>query len=620
MYYDKLYELGIKLTRHSGSEKTLCPQCSDGRKNKRDKCLSVNINTGEYNCHNCGWKGNVRGFERKREQKVYERPAKDYIEAIQRKERTEQYFQRRGISTATLDKFLIFSREEFMPQTGQKENCICFPYFRGGELVNIKFRDARKNFRMWTGAELIFYNLSAIGEKKKVIITEGEIDCLSCFEAGIGQDVEPFSEYAVLSVPNGASKGSQRLEYLDNCADAFLGLDEIIIATDGDEAGNMLRDELMRRLGVERCRYVVYPEESRVDTTGQLKRPCKDLNEVLIHFGKERVLDCIQNARIVPVDGIYFVEDIFGSMYENFKKGIQLAPETRFKDLDNFFRWKKGAINTFTGYANHGKTFFVLQLMLTKSLYDGWKWAVFSPENYPANDFFDDMIEMFNGKSLHEMSDEEYVEGCEFLNEHFYYVYPDNDHDLISIHDKFRYLVLKKGVDGVMIDPFNQLDHNQKGYQREDQYLSEILKDIKRFALINNVTYNIVAHPKNPKYEQDKSLPIVDMYDMYGGSMWGNKSDHIICYHRPNWHIDKNSPEVEIHIQKVKRKRTGGRQGMVEMKLVWSKKRFVEMPEESAYCDPVRAKSFNENKLEPKVMNTYKPTKNWYEKEDVEPF
>jgi twinkle protein len=620
MYYDRLSDLGIKLTRHSGNEKTICPQCSDGRKNKRDKCLSVNITTGEYNCHNCGWKGNCRSLERKREEKHYERPGKDYVAAIQRKERTEKYFAKRGISVATLEKFLIFSRDEFMPQTGQKENCICFPYFRDGELINIKFRDARKNFRMIAGAELIFYNLSSIGEKKKVIITEGEIDALSCYEAGIGQDLEPFSDYGILSVPNGASKGNQRLDYLDNCADWFMGLEEIIIATDGDEAGMMLRDELMRRLGVERCRILTYPEESRIDVKGELKRPCKDLNEVLIHFGRERILECVLQAKSIPVDGVYFVEDIFGSMFDNFKKGIKLAPETRFRDLDNYFRWKKGAVNVFTGYANAGKTFFVTQLMLTKSMYDGWKWAVFSPENYPANDFYDDIIEMYNGKSLSETNNEEYVSACEFLNEHFFYVYPDNDHDLLSIHDKFRYLVLKKGIDGVVIDPFNQLDHNQKTYQREDQYLSDVLKDIKRFALLNNVTYNIVAHPKNPKYEQDKSLPVVDMYDLYGGSMWGNKADHIISYHRPNWHLDKNSPEVEIHIQKVKRKRTGGKQGMVEMRLNWDQKRYIESSESESFCDPKRAKGYNEMKEPPKIIETYRPAKNWYEKEDIDPF
>lgn len=600
MYYDRLYDLGIKLTRRGGSEKTKCPQCSDSRKNKTDRPLSVNITTGEYNCHNCGWKGNVRVMERKREEKHYERPGKDYIEAIYRKERTEQYFIKRGISSATLEKFMIFSREEYMPQTQKKENCICFPYFRDGMLINIKFRDARKNFKMVKDAELIFYNLQSIGERKKVIITEGEIDCLSLYEAGYG--VAPvvdetsgevlnreFSDWTSVSVPNGASKGSQKMEYLDNCSDWFIGLHEIIISTDNDEAGVALKDELIRRLGVERCMTISYPLEECVPVNNGLKRRCKDMNEVLMYLGKNAVINVIKNAQSIPVDGVYYLEDIFPSMLENFKRGIQLAPTTRFTDMDDFFRWKKGELNLFVGYGNHGKTFFALQLMLTKSIWDGWRWAIFSPENYPANDFYDDLVEMYVGKWLNNMSEQEYTDACYFIGDHIFYVYPDNEHDVNSINERFRHLVLKKGLDGVMIDPFNQLDHNQKTFQREDQYLSEVFKDLKRFALLNNVCYNIIAHPKNPSYNQDKSLPIVDMYDIAGGAAWGNKMDNIVSYYRPNFHIDKNDPNVQVFIQKLKRKRTGGKLGDFPLVLDWGRKRYKDPLTGEMPCDPLLA-------------------------------
>jgi twinkle protein len=140
MYYDRLSDLDIKLTRHAGNEKTKCPKCHDGRKNKSDRSLSVNITTGDWNCHNCGWKGNCRTMERKREQKVYERPAADILKHAEMRNQTEAWFKKRGISKPTLDKFMIFNREEWMPQTQKKEVCICFPYFRDGALVNIKFR------------------------------------------------------------------------------------------------------------------------------------------------------------------------------------------------------------------------------------------------------------------------------------------------------------------------------------------------------------------------------------------------------------------------------------------------------------------------------------------------
>lgn len=599
MYYDKLSDLGIKLTRHSGNVKTKCPQCSDGRKNKTDMPLSVNITTGEWCCHNCGWKGNVRSHERKRENKNYEKPPQDVLKNIELKEKVVAWFKERGISKKTLDKFMIYSKEEWLPQTQKKENCICYPYFRDGSIVNIKFRDGKKNFKFVKDAELIFYNLNNVGDRKNCIIVEGENDCLAVYESGYG--IEPdisedgellndkFSKWCVLSVPNGASKGNQKLNYLDNCADWFAGLHEIIIATDDDDAGHSLRDELIRRLGVERCKTISFPIEEVVPLKNNLKRRCKDLNEVLQWLGKDVVSNVIENAQFIPIDGVYYVDDLFPTMIENFRNGIQLAPTTRFKETDEYFRWKKGDINLITGYGNHGKTFYWLQMMLTKSIYDDWKWAVFCPENYPANDFYDDLIEMYIGKWLNRMSEEEYIEGCLFIDLHFFYVYPDDEHDIQSIHEKFRHLVMKKGVDGVMIDPFNQLDHNIKSYQREDQYLSEILKDIKRFALLNNVSYNIIAHPKNPNYNQDKSLPVVDVYDIAGGAMWANKCDQVLSYYRPNFHIDKNSPEVTVYVQKLKRKRTGGKLGSFDLTLIWKDKRYCE-PSGVIPCDPKRAK------------------------------
>ena len=600
MYYEKLTNLGIRLRRRSGVEKTTCPQCSESRRNKKDPCLSVSITEGVYNCHNCGWKGNVKNFDRKESKKAFSKPEQSMLKHIDLSEKVIEYFGKRGISKPTLEKFFIHGKEDFMPQTQKKERCIVFPYLRDGEIVNAKYRDGNKNFKMVKDAELIFFGMQTLNGRHSAIITEGEIDALAVYETGFGQDYpavcnadgevieHEMGRWAVLSVPNGASKGSQRLEYLDNCTDWMTGVDEFVIATDNDEAGVSLRDELVRRLGAEKCRIVRYPTDASVSDSNGGRRACKDLNEVLIHFGKKAVESAIINSESIPVDGIYYLDDVFPQMLDSFRRGSQLAETTRFGETDDFFRWKKGDINVIIGYGNHGKTTYWLQMMLTKSIFDDWKWAIFSPENYPANDFFDDLIEMYVGKWIDKMTEDEYINGCLFVNEHFYYVYPEFEHDLVSIHEKFRYLILKKGVDGVMIDPFNQLDKNQKAYERDDQYISNTLKDVKRFALLNAVSYNIIMHPKNPTYNQDKSLPVVDMYDIAGGAMTGNKADQIISYYRPNFHIDKNDSSVQVFIQKVKRKRTGGKLGNFNLRLNWSTKRYND-DFDNVFCDPLKA-------------------------------
>ena len=68
--YSKLLSLGIPITKTSGTDKTLCPKCSASRKNKKEKCLSINIDEGIFNCHNCGYKGSTKI---KREQEAQQR-------------------------------------------------------------------------------------------------------------------------------------------------------------------------------------------------------------------------------------------------------------------------------------------------------------------------------------------------------------------------------------------------------------------------------------------------------------------------------------------------------------------------------------------------------------------
>ena len=629
MYYNELTRLGIRLRKRSGQEKTICPQCSAGRRKKTDPCLSVNISQGDYNCHNCGWMGNVRTFVKKETLKKYEKPSQEMLKNIELNDRVKSYFEGRGISEATLQKFFIHGKEEWMPQSQKKERCIVFPYIRENEIVNAKYRDGKKGFKLTKDAELIFFGMQTLEGRRCAIIVEGEIDALSAYEAGFGQDYEPIcnedgevvehelGRFAVLSVPNGASKGSQRLEYLDNCVDYLNGIEEFVIATDNDEPGIALRDELIRRLGVEKCRTVNWSvlESHQTNGNGPKIAP-KDFNEVLVHFGKDALKSTVLSSQEIPVDGIFYVENIFPSMLENFKRGIEVGKTTRFGGLDDYFRWKKGDINLCTGYANAGKSTFMLQLMLTKSIWDGWKWAIFSPENYPANDFYDDLVEMYLGKWVDNKTTtvEEYTEACNFIGEHIYFVYPENEHNLEAVHEKFRHLILKKGLDGVMIDPFNQLDSMQKGFQREDQYLSSVLKDIKRFSLLNGICYNIVAHPKSPSYKEDRSLPVADMYDLAGGAMWGNKLDNILSYYRPRFHEDKNSREVEIHVQKLKRKRTGGKLGHFDMFLDWKTKRFVDPFSLQPFCDSVLAKkatsSHNpENIKQAEISNNWLPYK-----------
>jgi twinkle protein len=55
-----------------------------------------------------------------------------------------QWFEVRKISQNTLLKAKITDSIEWMPQTQKEENTINFNYFRNEELINIKYRDGKK--------------------------------------------------------------------------------------------------------------------------------------------------------------------------------------------------------------------------------------------------------------------------------------------------------------------------------------------------------------------------------------------------------------------------------------------------------------------------------------------
>ena len=107
-----------------------------------------------------------------------------------------EWFKSRGISQLTLTDLRVGEGTEYMPQTGRAENTIKFNYFIGGELINIKYRDGRKNFKLYKGAEKVFYNIDSIVGYDSCVIVEGEMDVLALHEAGITN---------AISVPNGAT-------------------------------------------------------------------------------------------------------------------------------------------------------------------------------------------------------------------------------------------------------------------------------------------------------------------------------------------------------------------------------------------------------------------------------
>ena len=514
--------IGIVFNKQHGNIKTKCPQCSHKRKNKRDLCLSVDIDNGLYNCHNCGWNGNVK-FKKKKE---FILPPKIKVNLT---DRIKKWFLKRSITEPTLHYYKIGESLEYMPQVQAKRKCINFNYYRDNEIVNIKFRDSQKNFKLVSGAELIFYGLNNIKSIDKCYIVEGEIDCLSLHECALSN---------VCSVPNGASKGNQKLEYLDNCWEYFKNKKEIILCTDNDDAGLQLRNELARRLGNYRCKYVDFGKY-------------KDANEVLVNEGKLFLKNIVQNAKHFPLEGVISINNIWQSVLNFNEKGIKNY-DIGLPGSSNYFKLSMGEWSVVSGIPNSGKSDILDQILCNLSMMYGFRCAMFSPESFPYEGHIKRIANKLKQKNC---NNDDLNDVKDFIEDHFYWIKIDLENlTLKSILQAFKELVFQKGINVCVIDPYNMLDHSA---QRDFTYVGKLLSQITQFCQQTKTHLFLVAHPR--KIESDGGqYKKPTLYDISGSADFFNKAyNGIIAYRCIGQTTKYGSDSVKIYIEKVKRKENG---------------------------------------------------------------
>lgn len=538
----------VKLKRDGVDMTGLCPF-----HNEKTPSFKVSKVKGIFKCFGCGKSGDVIDFIQEHENKNYieaikiiadkynielSQEKKSYDVPVPRLQKVSNevisYFEKRGISNNTLLRFNITEATEWMPKSKQETKVICFNYFRDNQLVNIKFRGKDKDFKLSKNSELIFYNIDAIKDEDTCIITEGEVDCMSLYEAGF---------YNAVSVPNGAAVGNQQLKYLDNCWPYFECKTKVILFTDNDEPGNNLRDELARRIGKDRCLKVVYPKD------------CKDANDVLTKHGKGMINSMIEQAKSWPIDNILTMDDLFDTVTDYYENGYPKGYAAGIGEFDDYLHFSGGQFTTITGSPGSGKSEFIDYITTSLARKHNWKFAVCSFEN-PAAIHVTKLMEKFIGLSFnfrkdpnHRMSKQDFEQGVYLTDQYFTFIdISQADVSMQGILMKCRELVLRMGIKGVIIDPWNYIEHKVPDGYTETQYVSECLSMIKDFCHRNDVHVFLVAHPRKlVKDQKTKQYPVATMYDISGSAHFFNKTDNGISMHR-----DFSNNVVTVYIQKVR--------------------------------------------------------------------
>lgn len=280
-------------------------------------------------------------------------------------------------------------------------------------------------------------------------------------------------------------------------------------------------------------------------------------------YGAEPVRVMVDAARPFPVAGIHEfseVEDRFDDLY---RTGLRPGFSTGWPSVDPFYTVKPGQWTMLTGIPGHGKSSWLDGLMVNMAEMNNWRFGVFSPENQPVERHFASLLEKrlakpFSRGQTTRISTGEKNLMKRWLDDHFKMILPDEENGswtLDSVLRLAKLLVYRHGIRGLIIDPWNELDHSRSASISETQHISECLTKIRRFARLYDVHVWIVAHPTKLMKNADGKYPVPTPYDVSGGANWRNKADNAISiYRNPD---EEDFDITDIYVQKIRFREVG---------------------------------------------------------------
>lgn len=424
----------------------------------------------------------------------------------------EQALEERGLDIETCVRLGMVSATAH-----GTDDWIGIPTTRNGSVVRWKYRRVEKiegaqNFLQDKGGEQCVWNVDLLGDStladQPLIITEGEFDAVAAMQCGYRRTV---------SLPNGSTipQGMDSSAWIDEILEKVPATAQIIIATDGDEPGEKAMRDLAIRLGAGRCRYMTYPVG------------CKDLNDAAKRYGHRGVVECINRARWCKVTGVF-------RMSELPEVPEPEALHSGIAGLGEHYRVRRGDLCVLTGIPGMGKSSFANDLACRMSWQHRWPIGFASFEQSPKVDHRRALRTWFGNKPAYQQTRDELKEADAWIDEWFGFIVPDDDEDasLDWVMERAASLVVRYGIQMLVVDPWNELDHERPKDMTMTEYVNAAIRRFKRFARRFDVHLIIVAHPTKLARGRDDKLPMPNLYDISDSSAWANKADIGLIIHR----------------------------------------------------------------------------------------
>lgn len=532
-----------------------CPKCHEDGK---PLTLYVDLQKKSWFCRHCGFAGNLyEGLKTPPPHHTSPWEHNPFLHNFTFKKVTNKplikTFAKMKISEDTLNHFHVTNSTSYFPSLRKQNPCIVFPYLQGTEVANLVYLFSQDRASEFAGVATCF-NYNGINENNTFIVLD-EIEVLTFYEAGLPNAISLFGGQAFnkdQSINSDIDKKiTHMLECLGNIESSLNKVQKITIAMPSTELGEALKAELLRRLGKARCWTVSPPEQ---DYTW---------NKFFCDYGSERFNILVSHSKPTPVRGIFDVDDIEDELDDLYYNGLKKGASTGFPTVDEFYTVVPGQWTVVTGIPGHGKSNFLDAVLVNLAKLHDWRFGIFSPENQPIARHFASIMEKFYGQSFEKnrqnrISEDQKEEGKAWLKRHFSVILPheDDSSTIDGILSLAKVLVYRKGIKGLVIDPWNEIDHSRPSGQTETEYISMVLTKMRQFARNYHVHIWLVAHPaKLYKNQQTGKYPVPTPYDISGSAHYRNKADNAITVHRNVGGVDQDVSD--IHIQKIRFKEVG---------------------------------------------------------------
>lgn len=430
------------------------------------------------------------------------------------------YLSGRGISAEIAALCGVSSGTKYFRKAGSEKPAVGFVYRWKSRDYAAKWRTLEGKDFTQDGAAQTLYLGDKLAGKDAIIITEGEIDALSFWQAGL-----PFA----CSIPSGAMQAQEgddaaRLKWMAHCEEMITGAKNIFLAVDADGPGQTTAQVLARRIGKAKCWKVSYPEG------------CKDANDVLLKHGPDAVQALISDAKPWPVEGLASPSEYADKVINLYRKGLPRGLSTGWPTVDEYFTLNPGNLVIVTGVPGHGKSSWIDAVLVNAMKQHKWHVAFASFEN-PPEIHASKLMALAAGKPFGfgpspRMTEDEMEQEMEWLNRHVTFLTHDGVMPTTqSLIERFGSSVLRSGTKACVIDPFNFVKLGTKKEGGVDtEAINEMLSELKMFAQRAEVIVFLVAHPAKPMGQAADWVPTG--YSVASSAHFYNRADFGLTMHR----------------------------------------------------------------------------------------